>query len=280
VKYFKNLGDTVGGRLAIATTTKLQETWPHFEVSPANLHYVVESILGGPGRTVGKTLTTALGVATGTEVKASDYPMWSRFYRSRTEEEVGMEALRGPGETARKERESETRNRFRAGERADSTYKELRALPPAEAERKYDELRSTDPKLASEVGKRGTKEEENRTRVEEQIRGMTSRDGSRARYVARETLKDVKPADVPSTLDGLVTRKVINRKEASEIEDILAGSGERYRKPPKSPPIDFDALKKRDDTKKAAPASGPYDHLVPKNTAPPAGPYDHLIPRR
>lgn len=87
IQYFDSLGETKTGQTAISISEILQQKLG-VSVSPADMKYAFDGYVGGLGRAVNKSVNTVAGIATGDSPSLDEYPIVSRFYRERTDEEL------------------------------------------------------------------------------------------------------------------------------------------------------------------------------------------------
>lgn len=81
IQYFPDLTETTSGRAAVAATEQLSGAG--IEISPADVKYAYEFLIGGVGRFATKTGDTAIALAKGESPQLRDVPVASRFLKSR-----------------------------------------------------------------------------------------------------------------------------------------------------------------------------------------------------
>jgi len=82
---FDTTDDTITGKAAIQVSKGLQAV--NWHVSPENIIYAYEQLIGGAGRFVTKVGNTAVGLVEG-DAKLDNAPFISRFYAERSEDEI------------------------------------------------------------------------------------------------------------------------------------------------------------------------------------------------
>lgn len=87
IQYFESLAKTKTGEAAISITEMLQSK-TGIAISPADLKYAFDGYVGGAGRAASKTVNTISGFASGDIPPADEFPMVSRLYRERTQDEI------------------------------------------------------------------------------------------------------------------------------------------------------------------------------------------------
>jgi hypothetical protein len=87
-QYYDSLKKTPFGRMLIGGTGKISEaTSRKIDISPQDLNYVIDQLVGGGGRFVERSLDTATGLAKKEEIPSKNIPFWNRFVKEKTEEE-------------------------------------------------------------------------------------------------------------------------------------------------------------------------------------------------
>jgi len=88
-QYFDSLKKSKFGEMLIGATGKVSEsTGRKIDISPQDLNYVVDQLIGGGGRFIERSANTTSGIVKGEEIQSRDIPFWNRFVKERTEEEV------------------------------------------------------------------------------------------------------------------------------------------------------------------------------------------------
>ena len=86
-QYFASLGNSVSGRFFINATEELSNR-NVMEVSPADLDYAFNQYIGGVGRSVNKLSSAIANIGEDDPLPANQRPILSRFFRTRTQEQV------------------------------------------------------------------------------------------------------------------------------------------------------------------------------------------------
>src|SRR5690606_19703028 len=76
IQYFASLRDSTTGRMAVGISKGLSGIG--MEISPADIHYSYEQLIGGAGRAVNKTVNTLTAIGGGTLPEAKEVPVVSR----------------------------------------------------------------------------------------------------------------------------------------------------------------------------------------------------------
>lgn len=182
IQYFDSLKDSTSGQTAIALTRGLSGIG--MEVSPADLNYVFEQLIGGAGRSANKVISTVADAATLQTPALRDTPILSRFLKSRTEEEVGAgtdkyEDLKGL-------LQEDSREAFYLKQQAEDSYNQMKNLPPEEAKQRWDELNKADKALAAKVADIAKAEKKNLNYTDRMIQDLGVENGARAKYLVTE----------------------------------------------------------------------------------------------
>lgn len=216
IRYFNSLKDTKSGEAAISITDLLQSK-TGIAISPADLKYAYDSYIGGAGRSVSKTVNTITGALGQHPAPVDEYPMVSRFYRERSQEEVGAGA-RGQTEEIKDMLNNQSREKFKLKEKADSLYEELSQLPKEEANAKAKELKKSDPALFDKLKEAKEEKALNLSYTEKLIKQLNVDGGDRARYILNQT-KNLKTKEEKNAyIKNLRTKKVISDKVLQQIK--------------------------------------------------------------
>lgn len=115
-RYFRNLPNSLTGRLAVETTNELSERG--IEVSPADLKYAVDTLGGGSGRFATKVINTMTAIGKGEAPDVNELPFISRFVESVPPERMEAQRRSQLREKA-KQAEKNARRRIRQQQIAD-----------------------------------------------------------------------------------------------------------------------------------------------------------------
>lgn len=259
VQYFKALGETSTGRAFIEGTKKLQET-TGIALSPADLKYGFDSYIGGAGKAISKTLNTAFGFATGKDIPADEYPFISRFYRTRTQEEVGQGGG-GDTSTLKGVLENQSRDRFYETQAAEDKYTELKALSASEAAAKWNDINKDNPVMAAKIADIAKKEKKGLDYTERLITQLGVENGQRASYIVSKLDELKSDADKANMWKDYVTKGIITKQVADQITYLLKQQNEPKPKQSKAGPSASDVLGFLTGAKTAQAAEGPNQNF-------------------
>lgn len=219
IQYFDSLGETKTGQAAISISELLQSK-AGISVSPADMKYAFEQYVGGAGRTISKTLNTITGAAGGELPPIDEYPMLSRFYRERTEEEVGAGAG-GQTQDIKEILETQSRERFRLKEEAEKKFDELSKLSKDEANAKAREIKKDNPELFSKL--KDIKEEKalGLNYTERLIKQLGVENGERAKYILTQVDELKTKEEKNEYIRNLREKKVISDKVFEQLKYFL-----------------------------------------------------------
>jgi hypothetical protein len=192
-KYTSKFADTFAGKALIPATKALAET-TGVKVSPMDVQYAVESLAGGPGQFTSKVIS----MFSKDEREGARIPFVSRFYKSKTEEQLGM---MGSGvEEAKKALNVQADKRFEQKQETEKMFKKLqdkfKTIPKEEIADRLDKLAEVDPKLLKDFMEYTNKQ--NRPYAEVLIKQM-GKDTTRPQYFI-DMLKDAKDRDAKKKL--------------------------------------------------------------------------------
>lgn len=190
IKYFSSLKDTFTGETAISLTELLNGK-TGIAISPAVVKYAYDQIVGGAGRTVSKTVNLITGLAQGKLPDVDEYPLISRFYRQRTEEEIGRGAG-GNTEEIKNTLQQQSRERFQIKNEAKQKYQELKELSKTNkdaANEQFEKIKVENPELADKIWEIGQDEKKGLTYQDKLIKQLGVENGERAKYIWSEVNK-------------------------------------------------------------------------------------------
>jgi len=217
IQYFSSLGNTKEGKIAISISEILKDK-ADVAISPADIKYYFDQYIGGAGRTVGKFFNMGAAFNSKEPLPASEYPLISRFYKSRTEEEVGQGAGAKTSEI-KTLLENQARESFRRKNDAETLYKKLSGMPKEQANAKAEELRKTDPLLFAKL-KQIAVDEKKGLNYQERLMGQLGvANGERAKYIFNNVMtlgsKEEKNAYISNLQSkGLASKEVIAQLRA------------------------------------------------------------------
>lgn len=90
-RYFRSLGESASGRTTIAVSNAMSGVG--IEISPADIKYAYESLVGGAGRAVSKAVNTGIAAAKGEAPEMGDVPFVSRFVKRPDDDEIRQRDL-------------------------------------------------------------------------------------------------------------------------------------------------------------------------------------------
>lgn len=218
-QYFLKMKDTKSGRAAIKSTEALHD-YTGVELSPADLSYAIEQYIGGAGRSARKTLDTLIGVGTGAPPPADEFPMLSRFYRERSQEEIGRGAG-GASEDVTGHLREQSRDRFDRRSRIDDIVRSMESLSPGHKQEQLRALAKQDRQLFLDV----------KELVDAKARGLTWQErqvlrlgvSERAAYIADE-LRPLPPSERTPHLAELRRKKILTPEVMRQVHRLL-GAG-------------------------------------------------------
>jgi len=216
VQYFSSLKETETGRMAISISQLLQQkagiAW-----SPADIKYAYDQVVGGAGRTASKVINLISGLATGKELPADEYPLLSRFYRERTEEEIGSGAG-GETEEIKKILTEQSRERFNIEMNAEDLFESIKNNPDkAEKKRLLAETIKNNPEVAKKMVEIAKDEAKGLTYTNRLIKQLGVENGERGRYIV-EKVKTLKTKEEKRVyLADLIKKGLLTKDVAKSI---------------------------------------------------------------
>lgn len=217
IKYFDSLEEKTSGQVAISLTQKLAG-WG-VEISPADITYAAEQLVGGAGRFTEKIIDT-INKGTKGEVPAmSDFPFISRFYREKGEDEI----FQASTESNLKELWGEDRReKFYEKKKAQDFWNTVAELPAEEQKTRLKDLARSDEALFERVLDIAESEKQGLVGEERQLKEAPV--AVRAQVIAGK-LKKLKDKEAKKAyLEDLASKKILTDSVLDELFIVMGKS--------------------------------------------------------
>lgn len=219
IQYFQSLRDTFSGRAAISITEMLQQKM-NVAISPADIKYGYDQLIGGAGRLLNKVSDTTQTVAKGEVPPLDEFPMLSRFYRKRTAEEIGAGATTGESKDIKGKLGEQSRERFKVKSEAEQLYEEYKKLDPTEANKRAAELKKTNPAVYKKLAETFKDAKLGLTYTERLMKQLGVENGERAKYIYEQINK--LPKDQRNAYyKTLKEKKIVSSSVEKQLKDLL-----------------------------------------------------------
>jgi hypothetical protein len=187
MRFFSDIKDNATGRFFTRASRGLSGMG--VEISPETMDYAYNQYIGGAGRTVSKTVNTVNSLVSGETPEAKDVPFVSRFFRTRTQEEVGA----GSEQSAKIDDllTEQSRERLVLLEQAEEAFATLEASQPEDKQRIWKEIKNTDEDLARKILDIRAENERGLTYIDRKVLRLGVENGERAKYIFSE-LEEIK----------------------------------------------------------------------------------------
>jgi len=224
IKYFDSLRQKLSGKVFIAITKNMGDMG--IEVSPADMNYAYESLIGGAGKFINKIVDTASGISQG-KVEAKSIPFLSRFYRDIPEEEI--RETDQSFDILKTTLQKQAKDKFYFSQEAELVHDSLKTMPKAQAYKRFNEIMNTNPRLAEKIVDIKKDEDLNINYKERMIKQLGVENGERAKYIFQqvESMKD--PKAKYQYVQNLMDKKIISEKVMYHISILknMANSDRR-----------------------------------------------------
>ena len=218
IEYFDSLKDSATGRTLIAVSKGLSGLG--IEVSPADLNYAYETLIGGAGRAGSKVINTISSVSQGEIPEAREIPFASRFLRSRSQEEVGAGSREY--EEIKDVLGEQSRQRFVLNQQAEDAYNQMKALPKEEANKRFNELAVVDRELAEKIAEIAKEEKLGFTYTDRLIKQLGVTNGERAKYLKKK-FDQLKTKEEKNALwEEYVRKEIITKNVSIQLNYLLS----------------------------------------------------------
>jgi len=218
IQYFNSLEETVTGQSAIKVSKGLLGIG--MEVSPANLKYGFEQLIGGAGRTAGEAINLLVGGATGDIPPIDETPFAGRFIKIRDEDEIGSGTT--DADAVKDLLSGQSRERFVLRQQAEDSHSQLSQLPSDEANKRFQQLAKEDKELASEVSKIVAEDKLGLTYTERLIGQLGVQNGERAKYLVSKFNELETDEDKENLWKEYVQKKLISKEVRQQMAFLLS----------------------------------------------------------
>ena len=209
-QYFSDLKKTTIGKVFIGITKDISDaTGGRIEISPADVDYAYNQIVGGAGRFSSKIINSISAIGKGELPPAKEVPFTSRFYRSVEQERIGAES----GETKKLKQilSEQSRQKFYENQEAETLHEEMKKLPKEQATSAWNELYKRDQNIAKKVYAIANEEKLGLTYEDRMVKQLGVENGERAKYLF-EQFKNIKTKEEKTRLwNELVNKKIITQ---------------------------------------------------------------------
>jgi len=206
-QYFDSLSRTQTGKMAISATESLSEKGI-MEVSPANVIYSYNAIIGGAGRSISKLFNTGAAVVTGETLEPREVPIASRFFGKLSSEQSET------GEIYKVKEEQDTLKADRQV-KTERLYQEIKDLPKAQIKARLQELAVSDPEMLDKVIDKLSAPE--LTKTEKAIKSLDNK--ARATYIDKK-LRAMPKGERKAYMANLIEKGVISDATLEELESL------------------------------------------------------------
>lgn len=219
IKYFDNLRDTpIGGKM-VDVTREMGEKG--IEISPADMYYAYRQYIGGAGRFIDKSVTTAESIIKGEKPAAREIPFASRFYRSTPEEELTEKSKNIDPLKDRLAKQSKARFYDNQGKR--DLLKKLEDMPRKDAAKEFEAVAATDKKKAKDIVR--LKEKSNLSYEGSLIKQLGVENGERAAAIV-EILNGLPDNKTKSKyFDDMVKNKIMTKEVYRQVMRLFNQKG-------------------------------------------------------
>jgi hypothetical protein len=215
IKYFNSLSEKKSGEVAISISEALRD-YGQVAISPADINYAYEQMVGGAGRFITKTLNTIIGAFT-EPVGLNEYPFISRFYRERDEEQVGQGT--GKIESIKDLLEKQSRDRFYIQKEAEKNYEELLKMEVDQRINRIKEIAKEDKDMYDRIKKIGVDKAKGLTYTDRLIKQLGVESGERAMYIYQE-LKKIDKEERAKWIKELMQKGVITDNVLDQLKQL------------------------------------------------------------
>jgi len=217
IQYFDSLKDNITGRTMIGFSKGLSGVG--IEMSPANMKYAYEALVGGAGRFTSKVLNTISAVGKQEAPEIRDIPVISRFLKERKEEQVGAGSKKY--ESLKKVLQEQSRDRFVLAQQAEDSYNQLKNIPKEEAKEMFAKIIEDDPSLAKKINEIIKEEELGLNYIDRLTKQLGVENGERAKFIVGELNKLKTKEEKKNYYQEMIDKKIISKEVGRQIIEML-----------------------------------------------------------
>jgi hypothetical protein len=213
IQYFNDLRKDVTGQGFIRVTRELGDRG--IEISPADVDYAFNQLIGGTGRFVEKTLNTIVGVAQG-KPQAKEIPFASRFYRDIPEEQI--REFGQDYNDLKKKLQAQDKYKFYLNQEAELAWDGIKQLPIENRREHYLNIKKTNPMLAEKIKEVGESELLNLDFKDRLIQKLGVENGERSKFLADKLNKISNVEDRKTFYLEMKKKEIITDEVARQIK--------------------------------------------------------------
>ena len=215
IKYYDSLEETATGRAMIKGSEALSNLG--IEVSPANMKYALDQIIGGAGRSVTSVANTVSSIGKGVVPPVSDFPILRRFFRERDLSEIGSGS--GDYDAIKLLKQRDAKESFNRTKDAKAEWEKIKQLPTEQKKAALKEIAATDEKLAEKILDVAEEESAGLTSTERQLKSATV--ATRAEYIAQQVSLLKTREEKKALLKEYAAKKILTEAVLDELEIVL-----------------------------------------------------------
>ncbi|QGH73111.1 MAG: hypothetical protein [Podoviridae sp. ctviO18] len=217
--YFRSLKESPMGQAFIkASRTASEKTGGRVEISPADINYTYQQLIGGTGRFLTKVMDTATDFGKGKLPQAKEAPFVSRFFRSIPLEETGRASKEA--DKIKKILSEQSRERFYDKQDAEQIFEEMKKMSKEQRIETWNTLFKERPDISKKLTDIAKDQALGLTYTDRLIKQLGVENGERAKYLVQQ-FKDAPKEDRANLWKELVAKKLITKEVEKQINYLL-----------------------------------------------------------
>lgn len=215
--YFDSTRDSAIGQAAISGAQGIANASnQRIQISPEDVLYVEESLVGGAGRFLSRLTDTVAGIAKGKAPPPERIPVINRFFKKKQEDEIRansreIDLTSYLGEQAI--------DRKKLSERSEDIYEELKRMAPDEANARAQQIYQEDPDVYARIEALRAEDVKGLTPQEKGFMRLGVENGYRARTIY-DMLRKMAPDEANARLSDLYEKGVVTDEILSQLQEI------------------------------------------------------------
>lgn len=223
-QYWSNTPDTLTGKIAVAATKFVYDkSNKRIDISPEDVIYAYEQLVGGAGKAATRVASTATSAIQGEMPQAQDIPFLNRFYKDVPEDRAQSNAGGVFNDRLKTTQKEQANTTFELGQKAKALDAELSRLSKEEANQRVQQIKTEDPLLYKRLIKTIKDRKLGLDWQEKSMKSLGVANGARAQFI-HQTIKE--DYDTPEGRNAyfkeLKDKKIITPEVAKQIAELVA----------------------------------------------------------
>jgi len=216
IEYFDSLKEKAAGKTFIDMARWAGDRG--IEISPADMNYAFEQLIGGTGRFLSKTVNTAFGVAKG-QPAVKEIPFVSRFYRSISQEEI--KEYGADYTELQLLLKNQAKDKFYQHQQAELAYESLSKLSPKDMELKIRKIAVSNRPLADKIVDVINDKRNKLSYNDRLVKQLGVENGARAKYLYSKIQKLPTDNEKRAYIKTMTKKNIMSKNVLKQIKYLM-----------------------------------------------------------